>query len=76
MWYFDSSVGRLYIERTPDGDFGFRFGNDPVIWEACPTPKIEAQNIAAHVTGCTKWDNSKATSPSDLSEWKYLPDLR
>ena len=40
MWVYHSSIGPLYIVPTGDGLFGFLYNG--IIWEACPTPQIEA----------------------------------
>lgn len=76
MWYYDSSIGRLYVELTSEGAYGFRFRDDPAIWEACSTPEDEISNISAHATNCAEWDFSAATAPSVLSEWVHIPDPR
>ena len=43
MWVYHSSIGPLYIVPTGDGLFGFLYNG--IIWEACPTPQIEADNV-------------------------------
>ena len=74
MWYFDSSIGRLYIKKLHNGRYGFIFGADDTVWEASSSPKGEADNIYVHVTGCSKWDSSNAEAPTELSGWIQVPD--
>lgn len=45
MWVYHSSIGPLYIVPTGDGLFGFLYNG--IIWEACPTPQIEADMYTA-----------------------------
>lgn len=65
----DSPIGPLYIVRTDDGQYGFLY--DGIIWEACPTPQIEADNVYCRATGCAAASNLKEL-PHDLSEWTHV----
>ena len=69
MWVYDSPIGPLYIVRTDDGQYGFLY--DGIIWEACPTPQIEADNVYCRATGCAAASNLKEL-PHDLSEWTHV----
>lgn len=71
MWVYHSSIGELRIVPTAGGRFGFFF--DDVLWESCPTPQAQADDVYCHATGCTAWDLCKELGPTDLSEWTYLP---
>lgn len=75
MWIYHAGRHTLRIIELPNGMFGFQFDNDPTIWEACPSPEIEASNIAAHVTGCDVWDSLDliVDCPESLAEWSYRP---
>lgn len=55
MWVYHSSIGPLYIVPTGDGLFGFLYNG--IIWEACPTPQIEADNVYCRATGCPDASN-------------------
>ena len=68
MWVYDSPIGPLCIVRLNDGQYGFQY--DGVIWEACPTPQIEADNVY-----CTAASNLKEL-PHDLSEWTHVSSPR
>ena len=70
MWGYNSPIGPLYIVPTDDGQFGLLYNG--IIWEACPTPQIEADNVYCCATGCTEISNLKEL-PHDLSEWTYIP---
>lgn len=69
MWVYHSSIGPLYIVPTGDGLFGFLYNG--IIWEACPTPQIEADNVFCRATGCPDASNLEEL-PHDLSEWTYI----
>lgn len=69
MWVYHSSIGPLYIVPTGDGLFGFLYNG--IIWEACPTPQIEADNVYCRATGCPDASNLEEL-PHDLSEWTYI----
>ena len=46
-----------------------------VVWEACPTPQIEADNIYMQCTGCDDWDTYDASNtivPAALSKWELI----
>lgn len=43
MWVYNSPIGPLYIVPTDDGQFGLLYNG--IIWEACPAPQIEADNV-------------------------------
>lgn len=73
MWVYDSPIGPLYIVRLNYGQYGFQY--DGVIWEACPTPQIEADNVYCRATGCTAASNLKEL-PHDLSEWTHVSSPR
>ena len=73
MWYFDTPIGRLYIQKLTSGRYGFVY--DGTVWESCHTPQAEADNVYLHVTGCDDWDLSTLEAPADLSEWEYSPDI-
>lgn len=70
MRVYNSPIGPLYIVPTDDGQFGLLYNG--IIWEACPTPQIEADNVYCCATGCTEISNLKEL-PHDLSEWTYIP---
>ena len=70
MWVYDSPIGPLYIVRTDDGQYGFLYNG--IIWEACPTPQIEADNVYCRATGCAAASDLEEL-PHDLSEWTYVP---
>lgn len=74
MWYFDSTIGRLYIKKLNNGRYGFIY--DDTVWESCNSPQAEADNIYVHVTGCSEWDLSSAEAPTDLSGWEYVQGTR
>lgn len=74
MWYYDTPIGRLFIVKTPEGEYGFAYNG--IIWEACPTPQEEVSNINVHVTGCVTWDLCDIEVPDDLSEWIYVSHPR
>ena len=69
MWVYDSPIGPLYIVRTDDAQYGFLY--DGIIWEACPTPQIEADNVYCRATGCAAASDLEEL-PHDLSEWTYV----
>lgn len=69
MWVYHSSIGPLYIVPTGDGLFGFLYNG--IIWGACPTPQIEADNVYCRATGCPDASNLEEL-PHDLSEWTYI----
>ena len=66
---YHSSIGPLYIVPIGDGLFGFLYNG--IIWEACPTPQIEADNVYCRATGCPDASNLEEL-PHDLSEWTYI----
>lgn len=70
MWVYDSPIGPLYIVRTDDGQYGFLYNG--IIWEACPTPQVEADNVYCRATGCAAASDLEEL-PHDLSEWTYVP---
>ena len=61
MWGYNSPIGPLYIVPTDDGQFGLLYNG--IIWEACPTPQIEADNVYCCATGCTEISNLKEHPP-------------
>lgn len=71
MWIYHSSIGVLRISKGPDGIFYFYFGDDPTAWTGHPDPKAVADDVYCHATGCSQWDNSNITGPTDLSEWNF-----
>ena len=73
MWVYHSSIGPLYIVPTGDGLFGFLYNG--IIWEACPTPQIEADNVYCRATGCPDASNLEEL-PHDLSEWTRSEERR
>lgn len=76
MWYYESPIGTLYIKRQTNGSYGLEY--DETVWEACPTPEAEADNVRAFCTNCSDWDSMEGSVndyPNDLSEWSYLPDI-
>ena len=74
MWRYNSDIGSLYIQRLPDGRFGFVYSG--TVWESSHTPQAEADNVYLHATGCWEWDklDGQIEAPSDLSEWDFIPD--
>lgn len=69
MWVYNSSIGPLYIVHLNDGQYGFQYNG--IIWEASPSPQIEADNVYCRATGCTDVSNLKEL-PHDLSEWTHI----
>lgn len=72
MWVYRSEIGNLYIVRLPNGRYGFKYNG--TVWESCPTPEAEADNVYCHVTNCDAWDSmgGKVASPTDLSDWERI----
>ena len=71
-WRYKSRIGPLYIVPMKNGRFGLMYDN--TIWESSATPADEAENVRAHVTGCSDWDDLDGIvdPPSDLSEWELV----
>ena len=73
MWLYRSPIGNIYIKQLSDGSYGMVYNN--VVWEACPTPQIEADNIYMQCTGCDDWDTYDASNtivPAALSKWELI----
>lgn len=73
MWKYESPIGPLYIQKLPNGRYGFIY--DGTVWESCHTPQAEVDNIVMQCTGCNDWDLldiSEISIPSDLLEWELL----
>lgn len=71
MWVYRSAIGNIYIKRLPNGLYGMI--HNGIVWEACETPQIEADNVYMKATGCAVWDmhdSSNEFVPMDLSEWE------
>lgn len=73
MWYYPTPIGVLKIVKASYG-YAFLFGDDPTDWTGHRDPRILANDIFCHVTGCTEWDSSSIDSPQDLIEWTYIKD--
>ena len=72
MWYYETPIGVLKIVKTSYG-YGFLFGDDPTDWTGHRDPRVLADDVYCHATGCTEWDSSGIDGPQDLSEWVYSP---
>lgn len=73
MWRYKSPIGNIYIIKLNDGRYGMVYKD--VVWESCPTPEQEADNIYMQCTGCFDWDLcdvSRFNVPSDLSDWELI----
>lgn len=70
MWIYRSPIGLLWIVRLSDGICYFMFGNDDTAWTGHADPKVVADDVFCHATGCPQWDNSSISGPNDLSEWE------
>lgn len=73
MWLYNSPIGPIYIKRLQDGNYGMIYDN--VIWEACDTPQIAADNVYMQVTGCDTWDDYDSSDievPTSLHEWNKI----
>lgn len=72
MWIYKSPIGNIYIKYIPsDKKYGMFY--DGVCWEACDTPEAQADDVRAHVTGCSDLDCLDGTvtdCPLSLSEWE------
>ena len=69
MWVYDSPIGPLYIVLTEADQYGFLYNG--ILWEACPTPQIEADNVYGRAPGGAAASNLKEL-PHDLSEWTHV----
>lgn len=73
MWVYHSPIGKLYIKRLDDGQYGLIYKG--TVWESSDTPEAEADNVYCHCTGCTAWDalDGKIDDvPTDLLEWEQI----
>ena len=74
VWVYHSPIGAMFIKQLPDGSYGLEY--DGVVWESCPSPEIEADNVYLHMTGCADWDlldGQIKDVPTGLSGWTPLP---
>lgn len=69
MYVYSTPIGLLKLVRI-QGIYYFMFGNDDTAWTGHPDPWAVADDVYCHVTGCSVWDNSHITGPTDLSEWE------
>lgn len=73
MWKYESPIGSIFIVPLADGNFGMEYNG--IIWESCPTPEAEADNVYMQSTGCSDWDLFNTTGyyvPQSLSEWEEV----
>lgn len=73
MWKYESPIGTMYIKPLNNGRYGLLYNG--TVWESCPTPQAEADNVYMQSTGCSEWDLYDASNdnvPSDLSQWEVI----
>lgn len=71
MWICQTPIGLLKIQKFQT-EYFFLFGEDPTPWTGHSDPRVVADDVHCHATGCPLWDISDITAPADLSEWKHI----
>lgn len=72
MWVYRSPIGKLYIKKMPDGQYGLYFNGD--LCMASKDINAITNNVYVQSSGCTEWDcyDGNIDIPSHISEWEKV----
>ncbi len=75
MWIYRSPIGKLIIEKLPDGQYGL-FYNDQ-LYMASEDINAIANNVYLQASGCTDWDlypidDDDTTIPEHIEQWEKV----